>query len=396
MADDPQLQWGRSTLALALTANMLFGAGLFAHGFLYNFYLADLGFGAAVMGTAAAAMTAGGVAALIPAGMLIDRWGIRRAYIFAAAFASVGLVSGAVTETRYAVLTSAVVAGAGAAAFRVVMGPLLLAVTDERTRARAFSWNVGLLIGSGAVWTLASGFLPGWIEATTGLSRVEGIRSALIAGAMLTAASVLLALRMPSTSGGSAAHAAPRASLRIPAHLLGVIGMVCVWMTAAALVLPFFNIFFQQVHHLPMARIGVLFGIAQAVTALVLFASGELGARKGTRRVLGFWLLIFAPVLALLPLAATLPFAFTLFLMQGAVAPATNPMIDQLLLEQAPANQRGAVSSWRNAATELAGVVGAAAGGFILASAGFTPLLLTAALVGALGAIGLYAMLVRK
>src|SRR5688500_9116004 len=185
MADDPQRQWGRSTLALALTANMLFGAGLFAHGFLYNFYLADLGFGAVVMGTAAAAMTAGGVAALIPAGLLIDRWGIRPAYICAAVFASAGLLFGAIADTRFGILTSAVVAGAGGAAFRVVMGPLLLAVTDERTRARAFSWNVGLLVGSGAVWTLASGFLPGWIEATTGMSRVEGIRSALIAGAIL-------------------------------------------------------------------------------------------------------------------------------------------------------------------------------------------------------------------
>jgi MFS family permease len=396
MTDDPQLQWGRSTLALALAANMLFGAGLFAHGFLYNFYLADLGFGEVVMGTAAAALTAGGVAALIPAGLLIDRWGIRRAYICAATFASVGLLFGAMADTRFGILASAVVAGAGGAAFRVVMGPLMLAVTDERTRARAFSWNVGLLVGSGAIWTLASGFLPGWIEATTGLSRVDGIRSALIAGAILTASSVLLALRMPGKTTGVTAYAAPRAPLRIPAHLLAVIAMVALWMTAAAFVLPFFNVFFQRVHDLPMGRIGVLFGIAQAVTALILFASGELAARKGTRRVLGFWLLVFAPVLALMPLAATLPFAFMLYLIQGAVAPATNPMIDQLLLEQAPADQRGAVSSWRNAATELAGVIGAAAGGFILASAGFSPLLLTAAFVGAIGAAGLYVTLVRK
>ena len=395
MPEDSQLQWGRSTLALALTANMLFGAGLFAHAFLYNFYLADLGFGAVVMGTAAAAMTVGGVAALIPTGVLIDHWGIRRAYICAAAFASGGLLLGAIFEMRYGILASAVVAGAGAAGFRVVMGPLLLAVTDETTRARAFSWNVGLLIGSGAVWTLASGFLPGWIEATTGMSRIDGIRSALIAGAILTAASMLLTLRMPSRSAAMMAQPV-RAPLRIPTHLLAVIAMVAVWMTAAALVLPFFNVFFQRVHGLPMGRIGVLFGIAQAITALLLFASGELAARKGTRRVLGFWLLAFAPALALLPLTAALPFAFALYLVQGAVAPATNPMIDQLLLEQAPANQRGAVSSWRNAATELAGIVGAAAGGFILQSGGFSPLLLTAALVGALGAIGLYALLVRK
>jgi MFS family permease len=385
----------KATLALALSANVLFGAGLFAHGFLYNFYLGELGFSGTIMGSAAAALTAGGIASLIPAGLLIDRWGIRQVYVTAAILTSIGLSLGAFAQTRSGIITSAVVAGAGAAAFRVVMGPLLLAVTNERTRARAFSWNVGLLVGSGAVWTLASGFLPGWIEANTGMSRIEGIRSALIAGAMLKAVSALMAVRMPTANPVRAATTA-RQGLRIPAPVLAVVAVIALWMTAAALVLPFFNVFFQKVHHLPMQRIGVLFGIAQAITAVALFASGEFAARVGTRRVLGLWLLIFAPALALLPLAASLPFAFVLYLVQGAVAPATNPMIDQLLLEQAPPDQRGAVSSWRNAATELAGVIGATAGGFIIESAGFSPLLLTAALAAAIGGAALYMMLVRN
>src|SRR5688572_20768555 len=110
MIDRHQLQWGQSTLAMALAANVLFGAGLFAHGFLYNFYLGDLGFGAKIMGTAAAALTAGGVAALIPAGILIDKWGIRFAYVTAAIVASAGLLLGAVAQTGYFIVGSAMVA----------------------------------------------------------------------------------------------------------------------------------------------------------------------------------------------------------------------------------------------------------------------------------------------
>jgi MFS family permease len=66
----------RGTLLFFL-ANVLFSAGLFFHAFLYNFYLQGLGHGEGVMGVAAAAISAGGVLALIPAGLAVDRWGVR-------------------------------------------------------------------------------------------------------------------------------------------------------------------------------------------------------------------------------------------------------------------------------------------------------------------------------
>jgi MFS family permease len=77
---------------------VLFGAGLFAHAFLYNFYLERLGHGPAVMGGAAAALTAGGLTALAPAGLLVDRAGSRTAYLFACAAAAAGLLAGAFVE----------------------------------------------------------------------------------------------------------------------------------------------------------------------------------------------------------------------------------------------------------------------------------------------------------
>jgi MFS family permease len=375
-------------------ANALFAAGLFAHAFLYNFYLDALGLGEGVMGVAAAALTAGGLAALIPAGLVTDRLGPAKTFLLASAVCATGLAAGGVVATRSGVYAAAAVAGMGAAAWRVAMGPLLLRLAPGRLRSRVFSWNVALLVGSGAAWTAIAGSVPGWIEQTTGLGGAPAIRGALLAGAVLTGLSAVVflpvsrALRAARTERPTTVRPS-LSELRIPPVLAAGVLAVFLWMVAGGLVIPFFNLYFSRVHALPVDRIGALFAVAQAFTAVALVASGEAAGRLGARRVLAAWSLLFAPVLWLLPLADALPLALALFFVQGLVPPATNPLIDQVLLERAPAGRHGAVSSWRNAATETSGLVGAALGGFLLERQSFTVLFVTAASVAAAGALAL-------
>lgn len=378
-------------IAAYFAANVLFAAGLFAHAFLYNFYLDALGLAEASMGVAAASLTAGGLLALVPAGLITDRLGPAAAFLLGAATCAAGLAAGGLVERPVAIYGAAVAAGAGTAAWRVSMGPMLLRLAPPSLRSRVFSWNVALLVGSGAAWTAAAGALPSWIERTTGLDREPAIRGALLAGAALTALSMLVFLPAARSGArrGTIVRGPSLAALRIPRPLvLGVLA-VALWMTAGGLVIPFFNLYFSRVHALPVARIGALFASAQAVTALALFASGEAAGRLGAMRVLAAWTLLFAPVLWLLPLADALPLALALYLVQGIVPPATNPLIDQVLLERAPADRQGAVSSWRNAATETSGLVGASVGGGLLQAGSFGLLFGVAGAVAAAGAAAL-------
>ena len=61
----------RGPVARCITGNVLFGGGLFIHAFLYNFHLEALHLDPQVMGYAAAALTAGGLVTLLPAGRLV-------------------------------------------------------------------------------------------------------------------------------------------------------------------------------------------------------------------------------------------------------------------------------------------------------------------------------------
>jgi MFS family permease len=378
----------RSALARFFAANVLFGSGLFAHGFLYNFYLAELKAGPAAMGAAAAALTAGGLAALAPAGVLVDRTGPGRAYLLAAVTAAAGLMVGSFAETLPALYAAAFVAGAGTAAWRVAMGPATLALASGPTQARAFSWNVGLLLASGAVWTLGAGSVPALLG-----GGMPGVRAALAIGAAgtLLGGAVFATVRLPARADAPPSAGTPsRRSLRgmveglaVPAPVLARVALVALWMMAGALVIPFFNLYFQRAHQLPISRIGGLMAAAQAVGAVAVFASGSIAARLGPARVLLGWVLLFAPAVWGMAGGVGLGAAVALYMLQGFAAPATYPLVDQLLLRDAPEDRRGAVSSWRNAATEGSGLAGAALGGVLLEGTSF------AVLFGVAGALGL-------
>ncbi|GMV05529.1 MAG: hypothetical protein AMXMBFR53_18070 [Gemmatimonadota bacterium] len=373
-------------------ANVLFGAGLFAHAFLYNFYLDALGWGEGAMGAAAAFFTAGGVAALAPAGMALDRWGGRRVYLAAAGLAAGGLAAGAWAERPWAVFAAAAVGGAGTAAWRVAMGPLRRAVAAPPVRSRAFSWNVALLLASGAAWTALSGSTSAW--AASGGGALAGLRTALAVGAAVTAAAAgaFLMVPLPADAGVEAPPTearSPDPGLAVPRGVAVLVGGVFVWMLGAALVLPFFNLWFQRVQGMAVADIGLVFAGAQAVAAVAVFGGGEAAQRMGPRRAFVIWASVFPLSLVALAAAPALWLAVPLFVVQGLPSPATNPLLDEIVLETAPARRRGAASTWRNGATEASGLAGAVLGGALLERLGFPPLLLTAAAVAAAGALAL-------
>jgi MFS family permease len=369
------------SLALFFTGNVCLAAGLFVHAFLFNFYLRELGLPASVMGHQAAAITLGGLAALLPAGLVIDRLGSRPALLGGVAITTAGLALTALARTPAAIYPAAVLIGLGGATCRVAWGPALMRLTNETTRARAFTWNVALLVGTGGGWMLLAGMLPTWSSRLATTAGLSGTQLTLLAGAAVTAAAVICysPLRVPRTASATRA-AIP---FGLPREVRVLVPLVAAWMLAAALVLPFFNVFFHDRFAMPVAQIGALFGGAHIVHAVMLVGAAELARYWGPRRALVVWMLAMAPALVWLGATDVLGVAIGLYVLQGLIAPATNPLIDQLLLERTPRDRHGVVAGWRNAATEGSGALGAGAGGRLLEGTSFSILFLIAGTVAA-------------
>jgi MFS family permease len=391
-----------SPVARCIGGNVVFGAGLFFHAFLYNFYVDALRLSEAVMGYAGAALTAGGLVMLLPAGRLVDRFGPRAGMAAAAVVAGVGLALGAVVVTPWPMYAAAAVAGAGGALWRVAVAPALMRLTNERTRARAFAWNVGLIVLSGGLGIAVAGAVPGWFQSVFHVSAIGGVRLALTAGALATVASVMpfLALSLPVGAGAARLEGgaeAPRGEAPRPGvpGALPFIGIVAVWMLGAALLAPFLNLYFARRYGLSIGGVGGIFAAAHVLWALAVLGSGEIASRAGARWVLPLVALLFAPAAWGLGMAPGLAFAGVLYLIQGAIGPITNPLIDQVLLADVAPDQQGAVSGWRNVAADVSGMVGASVGGVLLAERGFGLLFGAAGLLGLVGSVALLGWLRR-
>jgi len=384
------------SVAWCIAGNVLFGAGLFFHSFLYNFYLEALGHSEAVMGYAAAALTGGGLAMLLPAGRLVDRVGPRVAMVAAGIVAGLGLALGAWMGAVMPILAAALMAGAGGGLWRVAVGPALMQLTSSGRRARVFAWNVGLILLSGAGGIALAGAVPRWFAVALGVSRLSGLRLALFSGALLTALSVaaFALLRLQGTpptpvSDQPGVGSPPEDVAAAAAPFLPLVGLVAVWMLGAALLAPFLNIYFARRFTLSIGSVGLMFGAAHLLWALAVFGSGELALRWGVRALLPAVALLFAPAAWGLALARGVTVALPLYFLQGAVGPVTNPLIDQVLLAQVPRRQQGRVSGWRNMAADVSGIVGASAGGMLLSAGGFQGLFAVAGLLGLIGGVGL-------
>jgi MFS family permease len=312
---------------------------------------------------------------------------------------AVGLALGALAATPLAIYGAAALAGAGSGIWRVATAPTLMRLTAGRTRARAFAWNVGLLVAWGGLGTAIAGAASQWLEGHWGLPRLEAVRAALILGAIASAASlvVFLVLRVPVEREPIAALAAASGVVEQSAlrDLLPLVGLVAVWMTGPAVAAQFFNLFFARAYGLSIERIGFVFAAASMAWALAVVASGELASRVGVSRVLVGSLLLFAPAMWGLSVATTVHLAVLLYVLQGLIAPVTNPLIDQWLLGQASRERQGVVSSWRQVAADASAMVGASVGGTLLAGAAFAPLFAVAGAVGLVGALGLLAAVRR-
>ena len=391
------------SLVPLLSANALFACGLFVHGFLFNFYLKALGATTTVMGHQAAALTIGGMIALLPSGAVVDRAGTRLALTFAAIVTALALAAGAIVTSTPLIYAAAVAAGAGTSCWRVATAPLLMQATNANTRARVLSWNVALLVATGGLWTAGAGALPAWTEQSFGVTSLSGIRITLVLGSFVTLTSAFLFWRaagrsQASKTPGQSGHAPvkTRFTLReIPLWVLVVVPLVALWMTGYAMVTPFVNIFFADVWKLSVERVGVIMATGQWIAAVGVALSGEIAQRIGPARMLATWLLVPGPLLWLMAGSESLGLSIPLYLLLTVVAPAVFPLVDQVVLERVSAARHGVVSGLRNFATEASGALGASVGGGVLRSGTFTILLGVAGAVSFAAAVALITSLYR-
>ena len=354
----------------------LFDFGLFVYFLLYNLYLLQLGFGERFLGFVSSAMLAGSIAGSIPAGVAIQRFGLRN--VLLGGFVTVALLSAIranVTEGPVLIALAAV-AGFAASIWAVAISPCVAQLTTQKNRALGFSLVFSSGIGIGVLGGVIGGRLPAWFGRIG--SRPVGAaqyRASLLVGCtiVLLAAWPLRRLHLDRGTGN--------VRMRFPGPgLVRYLLVAAVWNLGTGAFNPFFSAYFARLRT-GVETIGVIFSAAQLAQVTAVLMAPVVLRRLGLIRGIS-WMQGLTGVALLLLAAAVGP----LF---GALAYATfmvfqymsEPGLYTLLMDSVPEEERSSASALNFMIASSAQAVAAAVSGAAIEKTGYGPMLILAACV---------------
>jgi len=337
-----------------------FDFGFAVYFFLFNLYLVDLHFNERVIGLVGGALTLGSVAATLPAGWFARQFGLRPLLICCLIMAPfLGAIrTFAVTET--AQIGLGFLAGIAMSFYAVCFLPAIAGLTTDENRSSAFSLVFSVSIGTSALGGLVCGYLPDWLQMIGHTMQPAEIKRWILLFSCGIAALGILplrVLRLPDSQLEPQGHETPaRSRWKIPSFLMRFL---------LAAFTPFANVYLSRDLHISLARIGLIFSVAQIVQLCVVLLTPMLFRRLGL--VPGIVATQLATGAALLSLAAIRDarFAVVVFLSFSALQWMSSPGLYNLLMSRTPERERSTAAAMtmfcnailQSGATALAGIL---------------------------------------
>jgi MFS family permease len=363
----------------------------------FNLYILDAGYSRDFLGMINAAPSISALLLGVPMGLLSDRMGRKRAMMLGFTIANFGIISMILVRSEITMLGLALVWGAAAQLYALSQAPFMMKTSDDKTRDLLFSFSYGMFPLANTLGNFVAGYLPDTFTRWFGLTNSTSAYQAVLLFSVLSSFLVLVPLafiREPKAAPSEIKAGQPQGrssvwkvlfrpltlKLSVPNLLIGL---------GAATLVPYFNVFFAERHHMSDATLGLLFSAGALLTGIACILGprlvGNLGGKirtivAGQTASLVFLLAIgFSPW----PWLAVIG-----FLVRGALMNMVTPLFDAFALEQSHETEHGAINSIRNLAWNMGWAVGPFLSGLVQQRWGFTPLFINTAVMYTI-AIGL-------
>jgi MFS family permease len=394
-------RWGMSRLDVDgqfwsyFLASAFFDFGLFIFFLLFNLYLLKLGFNESFLGLVSGCMMAGSVAGSVPAGLAIQRLGLRASMI---ACLSVIPCLAAVLATGLPaplLLACAFVYGAVSVMWAVLLSPAVAAITNTRNRTTAFGIICSSGIGIGILGGGVGGRLPGWIaRMVPGSPVVNQYRGALWIGCLIVLLGLIPSFKLKLREPLSAARERVRLR-RPPPEVIYFLAAIAVWNLGTGVFNPFFTAFFERMH-MPVERIGLVFSLSQLAQALAILAAPLVFRVTGLIRGISRMQLLSALALACIAASGGPGVAALAYGAYMVVQNMSEPGMLNYLMDSVPEGERSGVSAMNFLVASCAQAVAAVVSGMLLRRLGYPPVLLIAAALCAISGILIRLLLARR
>ena len=375
-----------------LTAASFFNIGMFIFFVLYNLFLLDFGYTERFLGQVRSANALGGIAGAIPAGILAQRFGLRRTMMACLGLAALLSASLALFVSATAQLCFAFLASAASTAWAVCSPPAVAQLTTEQNRPLGFSVDAASGIGLGVVAGLAGGGLPRWLARLSPAATSGQLKQ----GALLVACGIVALALWPASRLRLAPVPAPEKKLypRNPL-VFRFLAAVAVWSLATTAFSPFFNAYCAQHLRMPLGQIGVVFSASQLSSMIAILAAPFLFRKFGLVAGIMYTQIAAALTLGWMARTTSVPGAATLYVGYAAFLWMSEPGMSTLLMNRVDPSERSGASALYLLVMSLSGALAGPLAGSSFARYGYPAVLgVTAAVT--LAAAGVFRLLVGK
>jgi MFS family permease len=381
--------WGCSRMDLGsefwsyFAASAFFDFGLFIFFLLFNLYLIKLGFNEAFLGLVSGCMLAGSVVGSLPAGIAIQRWGLRASMI--ACFSIIPCLAAILAAGLPAplLLGCAFLYGTVSVMWAVLLPAAVAGLTNARNRGAGF----GIICSSGiAIGILGGGVggrLPGWMaRLAPGTSVVAQYRAALWIGCAIVLLGLVPSFQLRLRASPSQVRENRRIR-RPPPEVIYFLAAAAVWNLGTGVFNPFFSAFFERLH-MPVERIGLVFSLSQLAQALAILAAPLVFRATGLIRGISRMQLLSAAALACIAASGGPGTAALAYGAYMVVQNMSEPGMFTYLMECVPERERSGVSALNFLVASSAQAIAAVLSGVLLRRFGYPPVLMLAAVLCAI------------
>jgi predicted MFS family arabinose efflux permease len=355
-----------------LAATTLFNLGNFVFFVLYNLHLLRLGFREDFLGAISTAMTVGSIAGTLPGGWLAQRLEVRRALPMCAALLAILFVLRSWATSKALLLAAASMHGFVFSCWAVMIIPSVARLTEERSRATAYSFFMASGIAMGIFGGFLAGGLPGWLGSTT----------VLYLSSLVVALSIPALLRLPRLGPGVAeTRVYPKGRF-----LIRFLTASAVWNLGTGAFNPFFNAFFQKQMAASTSQIGTIFSAGQMSQIAALMIMPLLLRNMRLLSAVCLAQVVAAVTLMALSVTSSMQTAALVYVTYMSAQYVSEPRLFALLMGRLRPEQQGGASALNFLTSFSSEALAAAISGIALARFGYPPVLVSAGAVTLLAA----------
>jgi MFS family permease len=370
-----------------------FGSGLLY--LFFNLYVLSLGYDQAFVGLLASLPALVTAAAAVPTGLLLPRLGFRRALTIGLAVSAIAQLAWILYPTRPVLVAAAIVSGLGTVLLSVVSSPLLVTVSNEKTRTHLFGVQFALNTFATVVASFLGGHLTRYLGAGTG-GTSAGYRGVLLVAMAVTLAAFLPIARLRGMAPLAAAERPARGHWRPYRPLLTkLLAVQLVASLGAGMTMPFLNVFFRLRFGVSDALLGSVFAVSSLLTGCAGILAPWAAGRLGKVRAIVLSQALSIPLLLAMGLVPVFGASAGSFLVRTALMNMSSPVFAAYSMGIVPTRVRPLAASLLMLAWNAGWAISAWISGRVQLAAGFTPLFVITASLYTVSIVMTYAFFRR-